>query len=228
MPLAAGADPPEVAGPLIGRAVARSLAGRRASYADEVQRIVQATYQVIEQTGSLDPTMRDILRQSGISTQAFYRHFRSKDELLLALLDDGRRQLSGYLAHRMAKAATPEGKVRAWIDGVLAQAGDLSAAARTRPFLANLDRLTEQYPAEQKESVELLIRLLEEALATAEPGASPARIRRDSVAIYHLAIGTMHQHIRDRTRPGPDDIEHVIQFSLAAVARTGKGEQAYG
>jgi AcrR family transcriptional regulator len=228
VPLAAGADPPEVAGPLIGRAVARSLAGRRASYADEVHRIVQATYEVVERTGSLDPTMRDILRQSGISTQAFYRHFRSKDELLLALLDDGRRQLSGYLAHRMAKAATPAGKVRAWIEGVLAQAGDLAAAARTRPFLANLDRLTEQYPEEQKESVELLIRLLEDALSPAEPGAPAARVRRDAVAVYHLTVGTMHQHIRDRTRPGPDEVEHVIQFSLAAVARPEKGERHDG
>jgi AcrR family transcriptional regulator len=204
------------------------LAGRRASYADEVHRIVQATYEVVEQTGSLDPTMRDILRQSGISTQAFYRHFRSKDELLLALLDDGRRQLCGYLAHRMAKATTPEGKVRAWVEGVLAQAVDPSAAAKTRPFLANLDRLTDQYPDEQRESVELLMGLLEDALRAVEPVAAATKVRLDSVAIYHLAIGTMHQHIRDRTRPGPDEIEHVIQFSLAAVASTEKGEPEDG
>jgi AcrR family transcriptional regulator len=222
MSLAAGAELPEVAGPLIHRAVARSLARRHASYADEVERIVAATYAVIERTGSLDPTMRDILRQSGISTQAFYRHFRSKDELLLALLDDGRRQLTSYLAHRMTKAATAEGQLRAWIEGVLAQASDETAAAKTRPFLANLDRLAEQYPQDQQESVDLLIGLLEGALA--QLGIPAERLRLDAVAIYHLAIGTMHQHIRDRTRPGAGEIEHVIQFSLAAVARSDKGE----
>jgi AcrR family transcriptional regulator len=214
MSLAAGAEPPEVAGPLIHRAVARSLARRQASYADEVERIVAATYEVIERTGSLDPTMRDILRQSGISTQAFYRHFRSKDELLLALLDDGRRQLTSYLAHQMAKADTAEGKLRAWIEGVLAQASDETAAAKTRPFLANLDRLAEQYPSDQQESVDLLIGLLTDVLG----------VRLDAVAVYHLAIGTMHQHIRDRTRPSAGEVEHVIQFSLAAVARTNKGD----
>jgi AcrR family transcriptional regulator len=214
MSLATGAESPEVAGPLIHRAVARSLARRQASYADEVERIVAATYEVIERTGSLDPTMRDILRQSGISTQAFYRHFRSKDELLLALLDDGRRQLTSYLAHRMAKAETAEGKLRAWIEGVLAQASDETAAAKTRPFLANLDRLAEQYPSDQQESVDLLIGLLTDVLG----------VRLDAVAVYHLAIGTMHQHIRDRTRPSAEEVEHVIQFSLAAVARTSKGD----
>jgi AcrR family transcriptional regulator len=214
MPLAAGTDRPEVAGPLINRAVARSLARRHASYADEVERIVAATYEVIERTGSLEPTMRDILRQSGISTQAFYRHFRSKDELLLALLDDGRRQLSSYLAHQMGKAETKEGKLRAWVEGVMAQASDETAAAKTRPFLANLDRLVEQYPQDQQESVELLLGLLTDVLG----------VRLDAVAVYHLTIGTMHQHIRDRTRPSAEEVEHVIQFSLAAVARPGKGE----
>jgi AcrR family transcriptional regulator len=226
MPLVAGTDRAEVAGPLINRAVARSLARRQASYADEVERIVSATYEVIERTGSLDPTMRDILRQSGISTQAFYRHFRSKDELLLALLDDGRRRLSSYLGHRMAKAETAEGKLRAWIEGVLAQASDETAAAKTRPFLANLDRLAEQYPKDQQESVDLLICLLEGALG--QMGVPPGRLRLDAVAIYHLAVGTMHQHIRDRSRPSAGEVEHVIEFSLAAVARPDKGDQDDG
>jgi AcrR family transcriptional regulator len=226
MPLAAGTDRPEVAGPLINRAVARSLARRQASYADEVERIVSATYEVIERTGSLDPTMRDILRQSGISTQAFYRHFRSKDELLLALLDDGRRRLSSYLAHRMAKAETAEGKLRAWIEGVLAQASDETAAAKTRPFLANLDRLAEQYPEDQQESVDLLLGLLEGALG--QMGVPRWRLGLDAVAIYHLAVGTMHQHIRDRSRPSAGEVEHVIEFSLAAVARPDKGDSNDG
>src|SRR5262249_54977018 len=82
----------------------------------------------------------------------------------------------------------------------------------------------EQYPDEQRESVELLLRLLEDSLAGLEPDATDDRLRLDAVAIYHLAVGTMHQHIRDGTRPRPAEIEHLIQFSLAAVASNGKGE----
>jgi hypothetical protein len=128
----------------------------------------------------------------------------------------------------MAKAGTPEGQVRAWIEGVLAQAGDPRAAARTRPFLANLDRLSERYPDEQRESVELVLRLLQDALTGLEPEATADRVRLDAVSIYHLSVGTMHQHIRDGTRPGPVEIEHLIQFSLAAVASNGKGEPHHG
>ena len=38
---------------------------RQAEYVDEMQRIVDATYGLIERTGGLDPSLRDILREVG-------------------------------------------------------------------------------------------------------------------------------------------------------------------
>ncbi len=65
----------------------------------------------------------------GLSNDAFYRHFRSKDDLVNALLEDGAERLRGYLSHQMAKARTPEAQVRRWVEGVLGQAdGDVAAA----------------------------------------------------------------------------------------------------
>jgi AcrR family transcriptional regulator len=202
-------------GTLISRAANRSLALRQATSTEEVQRIVDAAYRVIERSGRLDPTMREILQEAGLSTQAFYRHFRSKDELLVTLLDDGRRRLVGYLRHQMAKAQGPAGQVRAWVEGVLAQATDPEAAARTRPFLANLDRLAEQYPDEQRASVELMIEPLAEAVTDLGDGTGPAW--PDAVAIYHLAVGAMHSHIRDGTAPSAGEVEHLVGFVLAAL-----------
>ena len=72
-------------------------------------------------------------RESGLSTQAFYRHFRSKDELLVVLLDDGRRRIVDYLAHRMEKADEPAAQIRAYVEGVMAQATDREASARHPP-----------------------------------------------------------------------------------------------
>jgi AcrR family transcriptional regulator len=193
------------------------MAGRGDSYVQEVQRIVDATYRVLARTDSIDPKLRDILRESGLSTQAFYKHFRSKDELLLVLLVEGRQSLVGYLAHRMDKAATPAERIRAWIEGVLAQAADAEAAARTRPFVVHQDRLAEQFPEEQRQSVDLLVELLE-----AEVGSLPGRrtrvsVKRDARAVYHLTFGTLHWHLTHGTRPTNADIEHLAQFSLKAI-----------
>jgi AcrR family transcriptional regulator len=206
------------------RSIERSTAERRATYVEEIRQLVDATYRVIEKTGSFDPPLRDILRASGLSTQAFYKHFRSKDELLLMLLDDGRRQLLGYLRHRMDKASTAEGRVRAWIEGVLAQAVDQKAAKRTKPFVVNQDRLADQFPAEQQASVGLLVKLLVDALAKL-PGAGRDRrlTRRDAEAIYYATFGALRAHLIYGTRPGQVEVDHLVQFCLNGA---GKGRRA--
>jgi AcrR family transcriptional regulator len=203
---------------LTQRAVARAVAGRQASYAEELQRIVDAAYRVIERTSSVDPTLRDILREGGLSTQAFYRYFNSKDELLLVLLDEGARRLLGYLTHRMERAAGPEGRIRAWIEGVLAQASDTGAAGRTRPFVANEARLAEQFPVEQQASVDLLTALLVPAI-TELNGHRRAEARRDADAVYHLAFGALRRHLTRGTTPARAEIDHLARFALAGIGR---------
>jgi len=204
------------------RSIERSTAERRATYVEKIRQLVEATYRVIEKTGSADPPLRDILKASGLSTQAFYKHFRSKDELLLVLLDDGRRQLLGYLRHRMDKASTPEGRVRAWIEGVLAQAGDPRAAKRTKPFVVNQDRLTDQFPAEQHASFDLLLELLIGAL---EGRPQPARARRstqrDAEAIYYATFGALRAHLIKGTRPASEEVNHLVRFCMNGARGTG-------
>jgi len=205
---------PRLTETLARRAVERSYADREAEYAQEMHRIMEATYELIEQTGSLEPSLRDILEHTGLSTQGFYRYFRSKDELMLVLLDDGRRRLVDYLSNRMQAASSPPARVRAWIEGVLAQASNPRAATRTRPFVANEDRLSELFPDEQRESIDLLVDLLADALSAVHPATSKSWTHRDAVAIYHLVFGTLHSHLILRTRPSPSEIEHLVRFAL--------------
>jgi AcrR family transcriptional regulator len=222
---------PRLTETLARRAVERSVADRQSEYLQEIQRIVEATYGLIERSGSVDPSLRDILRETGLSTQAFYRYFQSKDELLLLLLDDGRCRLVGYLEHRMASAATPEDQVRAWIEGVLAQATHPEAASRTRPFVANQDRLAEAFPEEHQASIDLLIGLLAGAIEKIPDGATGKTRRRnearaDATATYHLAFGMLHSHLTYRTQPRAAQIDHLVRFSLSGIrgpSRTTRG-----
>lgn len=192
------------------------------------QQIVDATYRVIERTGDIDPTMRDILREAGLSTPAFYRQFRSKDELLSVLFADGRRRIASSIDRRLARARTGEDKVRAWVAVVLAQARDPEVAARTRPFLANIDRLVERYPDEQRESEQLLIDQLVEVLARSDDLASHDP-RADATAIYHLAFGALGWHLRYRSAPRPDEVRRLADFacrSLRPPPRRSGGSRA--
>ncbi|PXY33179.1 TetR/AcrR family transcriptional regulator [Prauserella endophytica] len=63
-------------------------------------------------------SVTDILAASGLSTRAFYRHFRSKDSLLLAMF---RRDYERVLAELRDAAATacPRQALANWVEGML-------------------------------------------------------------------------------------------------------------
>jgi AcrR family transcriptional regulator len=200
---------------LARRAIERSVADRQERYEREVRRIMEAAYELIEQTGTLEPSLRDILAHAGLSTQGFYRYFQSKDELMLVLLDEGRRRLVEYLAHRMQTERSPRERVKAWIGGVLAQASEPHAAARSRPFVANEDRLAQLFPAEQQASVDMLVDLLAGALSDAvAESEDPEQIRRDAEAIFRLTFATLQAHLIRGTRPTAQSVDELSRFCL--------------
>jgi len=217
-PSAETASPAETAS-LVERAVRRGFSDRYAAAEEDVTRIIDATYRVMERTGTIDPKVRDILVEAGFSSPTFYRHFASKDELLLVILDDGRRQLTGYLTHRMVKATDGRGRVRAWIDGVMAQATNAAAAARTRPFVANTGRIAEQFPDEHAASLRGPLDLLVAALADAAADGSltPADEERDAQAVSDLVFATMERHVLARTRPSPAELRALVAFCERAL-----------
>lgn len=208
---------------LAHRAVERTVAGRRAEYEREMTRIVESTFALIERTGTLDPSMREILAEAGLSTQAFYRYFTSKDELMLALLDEGRRRLLSTLQHRMQRSTTPAEQVRAWIQGVLAQASNTAAATRTRPWVTSEQRLSELFPEEQRASVDLIIGLLDDPISrlsgpsankghTEDDGSNAAR--GAAVMVYRLTFATLRSHLACGTKPIASETEDLVRFCL--------------
>jgi AcrR family transcriptional regulator len=206
------------------RAVDRALAKRRAAYSDEVRRLVEASFALIRAQGRLEPRVSDVVRAAGLSNQAFYRHFRSKDELLLAVLDEGVRRLASYLRHRMERAEAPLAQVREWLSGMAAQALDPEAAAATRPFAVSRARLSELFPDEVEESERQLTAILRDALERAAArgelaGGDPAR---DAETLYTLAMGWMQRKLA-REAPTREDAEALVEFALAGLRRELRG-----
>jgi AcrR family transcriptional regulator len=203
--------------------VLRTLAARLDAYTDEVERLLRAGYAVMSRTQSVSPRVSDIVRESGLSNQAFYRHFRSRDEFLLALLASGRRALVEYVRHLMAKERSPSGQVRRWMEGILAQAADARAADATRPFARNRLYLASQFPEEVQRADDELRALVRPALSTGKAtGEWPAvQPERDSHALYQLAMGTMQAWLLAEFTPASPDITHIVQFGLAGLDRSG-------
>src|SRR2546421_328160 len=118
---------------LADRIAHQTMARRGPDYASEVRRLLDAGLDVMRACGTASrPRVSDIVTAAGLSNDAFYRHFASKDAPVAAILEDGRERLTGYLIHKLAKEATPEGKERRWVEGILSQATDDDIASATR------------------------------------------------------------------------------------------------
>src|SRR5262245_21411216 len=203
------------------RAVERALGGRRAAYADEVQRLLAATFLLIERTGELEPRVGDIVREAGLSNQAFYRHFASKQALLVAVLDEGIRILASYLAHRMQGAGTPSARVREWLRGLLEQALSPAGSRATRPFVLARVRLAEAHAEEVAESERQLTALVREAIRAAVasgelPNADPDG---DAETLHHLAMGWLEARLAHGRPPDRRDAERLVDFALHGLLR---------
>ncbi len=205
---------------LVDRTVNRSLRGRRRAATEEVNRLVEAALELIQQRGEVEPRVSEIVRQAGLHNQAFYRHFRSKRELLVAVLDRGITLLAGYLRHRMQAATTAEGELREWIRGMLEQAVNPDAARATRPFTLARSRLADAYPDEVTRSEQQLTALLrpciERARAAGElPSADPERAPE---ALYLLTMGWIESRLRDGAPASRDDAAWLEEFAIAGLA----------
>lgn len=209
----------ETDSPVAVRTVERALAARYSAYADEVRRLIDAGVAVMRHGNGTDPKVSEIVAQAGLSNQAFYRHFRSKDELLLAILDDGLRQLVDYLEHQMAKETSGLGQVRRWVEGILAQAVNPGAAEATRGVVVNTARLGQLFPEEFRRSEEVIRAPVRAAIERAvEQGElASADAERDAEAAYRLAMGTMQSCLSNGQRPTKADVAHLVGFVVGGL-----------
>ena len=206
------------AAPAVERAVDRALEAQRATYAAEADKLVQAALALIRERGELEPPVAAIVRRARLSNQAFYRHFRGKHELLVAVLDHGIGLLEDYLRVRMAAAPRGSERVRAWLRGMLEQARSSRGAEATRPFALARSQLARHYPEEVAASERRLSALVREAIADAKragelPAADPDA---DAEALYHLAMGWLETRLLE-----DDPAERAQAKRLEAFAMAG-------
>lgn len=89
---------------------------RNGQYHKRLESILQAASKVIARDGFEGASVRDVAARAKIGLSGIYYYFDSKDELLYTLQHHTFSTLVTTLKERLAKAETPEQKVRAVID----------------------------------------------------------------------------------------------------------------
>jgi AcrR family transcriptional regulator len=186
---------------------------------EQRRRLVEATFAVIAATGNASPAVHPILVEARLSRQSFYRFFASKDDLMEAVRVEGRRLLVDYLTARVARATTPEAKVRAWVSGIMRQAERPRAAERTRPFVTSLGAGEARDAAEIAESERELCALLADVLVegVADGVWDTADAETFALYIHDVVIGSLRRHLLSRRTPTPATTEALGDFALRAI-----------
>jgi len=201
------------------RIAADTLAKRGPDYTNEVRRLLDAALAIMSKRGTTARArVADIVAAAGVSNDTFYRHFSSKDALVVALLEDGTERLASYVAHQMSKEVAPERKVRRWVEGVLSQTRE-EAASTTLAVLWNGSSIGTGVTAGRHNASVPLAALLHEPFAAL--GSTTPEL--DASLVAHATLGKVADYLWARERPARDEIEHITAFCIkAATPRPAK------
>ncbi|MGE2737163.1 TetR/AcrR family transcriptional regulator [Mycolicibacterium vaccae] len=182
--------------------------------------ILEAAYRCLADAGDNPIRMSDILSGAGVSSRAFYRHFSSKDDLMLALVAHECEQLTTLLDSIAEQAVgTPADQLTAWIAMIF----DANTDPRHQLRFAALDsdevraasgyRESRQrwYAARERSLIQILSRgRLDGSLPMADPEI-------DAMAISALVSRViMGQKVDDAGAFGHARVR-VTEFALRAV-----------
>jgi AcrR family transcriptional regulator len=198
---------------IAGQIARRSVAEREAEYADEVRRLLTAGLAVIVRNGTKSsPRVADIVAKAGASNDVFYRHFKSKDELVTAILDDGTIRLQRHVLRRMDTATDAAGKIRAWVTAVMGQAASVDVADVIRAVLWNGARVSDD-SRRRISARDVLARPLVDPIAL----LGSADADRDAAVVCNAVLGRLEAFLWRREAPSGADVEHLVAFCLNAV-----------
>jgi AcrR family transcriptional regulator len=194
-----------------GRVADRTVAPARA--------LVEAALTVLRRQGAAGLTVAEVLAEAGLSTRAFYRHFASKDELLLALFDADNEVVAARVEASINSASDPEAALDAWIDQQLALAYAPRRSKRTQVLSAEGRRLQHEFPDEfariEAGVLAPLERVLEAGRADGSfPHTEPAR---DARSIHAVTWALVEARLAGDETDLASARAHIRRFCLPAL-----------
>jgi AcrR family transcriptional regulator len=96
------------------RAVSRSLHAARSRAERRVQRFLDAAFELIDEKGTTEFTIQEVIDRSQQSLRGFYQYFDGKNELLLALFEETIREATDDLQSVVDAESEPIDRLRAF------------------------------------------------------------------------------------------------------------------
>lgn len=184
----------------------------------ERRMVMDAALKVLARNGYADTSVGDILSEAGLSTRAFYRHFDTKQDLLVALMQRDTIAVGRTLDHAVRSAGNPVGAVEAWLDCYLDVFFEPKRAARAQLFSASSMRVAYPMAEAVREIRTIFCRPLIEALSAGQADGSlrSPTPEADAHSLFAL-VGATTDHGSGRFGDRATAKAHVIRFAWPAL-----------
>jgi len=187
--------------------------------------LITAAYRALVADGPRPVSVAEILSEAGLGTRAFYRHFRSKDELLLAMFRADSQRALAELEALVEAAPNPRTALEIWVDHSLALVYEPKRLRRVRVMVSEEVRRAAGYAAEWVRTTDARRRVLIKVLETGKgDGIFPASHPEGDA----WAITAMLGHVIEERTYGLAGLsrkqarDHVLGFALRALL-AGRG-----
>jgi len=202
------------------QSVERSLQAARGRAQARSDRFVAATIELMNERGSTDFTVQDVVDRSRMSIRTFYNFFASKDDLLVAVHHTIlASEVTPRLRRACEKESDPVNRVRVYIEAIYHLTSNVTPVYRALTTYSN--RLAETRPQElaraYRPQVELVEQLVKDAVAS---GRLQTPLSADTAAhlLHHTVLTAVHNRVLGSEQGG-----HITAEELWAFCAMGLG-----
>lgn len=197
--------------PSVRRSRDRSLARAR--------QIVEAARRLVPVKGA-DFTTHELVKEAGIAIQTFYKHFASKDQVLLAVIEAMVAESADSLREQAQTVTDPVERLRCHVTGIIEVARVGGFASPEARFVTTQHwRLQQQFPDELAAADRPVTALLLEALyAAADAGTlTPVNPEYDAWLASQLIMSVFHHYAFAKSEDTVDEVaDRVWTFCFLA------------
>lgn len=181
--------------------------------------ILKAAFGLVGRSRNEPVSVQQILDASGLSTRAFYRHFRSKDEMILTMCRTAADRVAAETADVIANAATPAEALEAWIHHQLAVVHDPRRARQTSVLTSWEARAAAGFDEVNQEAAMARRSMLAEVIRRGRrDGSFPlaADPDEDARAVNSVVAGLIQARLAGEGPPWEEATAHTTQLFLRA------------
>jgi AcrR family transcriptional regulator len=193
---------------------------------EQMKVIVDAARRLVAQKGTRFTT-QELVREAGVAIQTFYRHFESKDQLLLAVLEDIITEEAARYEEAARELPDPVARLRYYVQVALSSlASDGTGEGGPRFITAEHWRLHQLFPEETERATQPFAGLLARELRAAQQAGLLTTTDPDRDAgLMNILVRSAYHHYAyaSQQEPAGAIAERVWEFCLAGIGGTREG-----